>query len=316
MTNDSLNEAPYGYCPTCLAKGVSRERRPDGNDVCENKHTYPSRYARGKTAVPHPPIQKPLFPKETDLCEYFIGCLPKGWTAYRETGDFDILLVRDEDGFQIGIEAKLKLNAKVVCQAAEDMGYYYANRTAPDCRAVLVPHDAGSGELKGVCRRLGIEVISVIHKASNFPSYSRSTKFYPDLPDADNCWSMGEKWFEYWPEKRITLPDYIPDTKAGDSCPIRLTPWKVAAMKIAVLLDRTGYVSRQDFQDLKISISRWTQGGLMAWLKPYQVRGQYQRTERMPNFALQHPVNYQQIADDFENWNPRKGKLQQQGMAL
>jgi hypothetical protein len=34
--------APYGYCPLCGAVGVSRERRPDGNDKCANGHTYPS----------------------------------------------------------------------------------------------------------------------------------------------------------------------------------------------------------------------------------------------------------------------------------
>ena len=32
----------YGYCPICLAPGNSRERRPDGNDVCLHGHTYPS----------------------------------------------------------------------------------------------------------------------------------------------------------------------------------------------------------------------------------------------------------------------------------
>lgn len=37
---------PYGYCPICGAKGIQRERRPDGNDKCANGHTYPSREAR------------------------------------------------------------------------------------------------------------------------------------------------------------------------------------------------------------------------------------------------------------------------------
>lgn len=32
----------YGTCPICGAKGIRRERRPDGNDMCENNHTYPS----------------------------------------------------------------------------------------------------------------------------------------------------------------------------------------------------------------------------------------------------------------------------------
>lgn len=41
----------YGYCPTCGAKGISRERRVDGNDICENGHTYPSRIALGHPGV-------------------------------------------------------------------------------------------------------------------------------------------------------------------------------------------------------------------------------------------------------------------------
>ncbi len=31
-----------GYCPKCQAPGRWRERRPFGNDTCENGHTYPS----------------------------------------------------------------------------------------------------------------------------------------------------------------------------------------------------------------------------------------------------------------------------------
>jgi hypothetical protein len=40
-----MNGAPYGYCPTCDAPGLMRERRPNGNDVCDDGHTYPSRMA-------------------------------------------------------------------------------------------------------------------------------------------------------------------------------------------------------------------------------------------------------------------------------
>lgn len=36
---------PYGFCPLCHAPGVSRERRPNGNDRCGKGHVYPSRNA-------------------------------------------------------------------------------------------------------------------------------------------------------------------------------------------------------------------------------------------------------------------------------
>ena len=35
----------YGYCPICNAKGLSRERHPNGSDVCTNGHIYESKYA-------------------------------------------------------------------------------------------------------------------------------------------------------------------------------------------------------------------------------------------------------------------------------
>ncbi len=48
QTTISPSDAPYGYCPLCGALGVSRERRPNGNDKCANGHTYPSRTAVSK----------------------------------------------------------------------------------------------------------------------------------------------------------------------------------------------------------------------------------------------------------------------------
>jgi hypothetical protein len=35
-------ESHYGICPKCGGLGVSRERRINGNDICENGHTYKS----------------------------------------------------------------------------------------------------------------------------------------------------------------------------------------------------------------------------------------------------------------------------------
>jgi hypothetical protein len=40
----------YGHCPVCGAKGVTRERRPDGDDRCANGHTYKSIHATTPSA--------------------------------------------------------------------------------------------------------------------------------------------------------------------------------------------------------------------------------------------------------------------------
>lgn len=39
------NFAPFGFCPICGEPGTIRERRPNGDDICKNKHRYPSRTA-------------------------------------------------------------------------------------------------------------------------------------------------------------------------------------------------------------------------------------------------------------------------------
>jgi hypothetical protein len=45
--------------------------------------------------------------------------------------NFDILLVRREDGFQIGVEAKLKLNGKVIVLASEQIEHWRVTQPRP-----------------------------------------------------------------------------------------------------------------------------------------------------------------------------------------
>ncbi|MEN9785518.1 MAG: hypothetical protein RLZZ299_782 [Pseudomonadota bacterium] len=47
----------YGYCPRCGGLGMSRERRQNGNDRCENGHGYPSVSA----------VANPLLPVSADI---------------------------------------------------------------------------------------------------------------------------------------------------------------------------------------------------------------------------------------------------------
>jgi len=42
----------YGYCPLCQGKGIFRERGFNGDDKCENGHTYSS-----SKSIPEP-LQK------------------------------------------------------------------------------------------------------------------------------------------------------------------------------------------------------------------------------------------------------------------
>lgn len=243
-----------------------------------------------------------LFSKEADLCAAFIASVPDGWTAYPEAAGFDILLVRKEDGFQIGIEAKLKLNAKVICQIAERTGSWSVMSPGPDCRAVLIPEGA-SGDLRAVCGLIGVTVITQTCteeqaiKNAKVPWYKRA-RFTPELPELHRNKWVNEHWHELAPAERCAVPDYISDAGAGNSAPVQLTMWKIAAIKIAVTLEKRGYVTRQDFKRHDISMSRWTQGG---WLFS-QGDGTWRAGQRLPDFRAQHPVNYAEIEADYEIW--------------
>lgn len=82
------------------------------------------------------------FKTEADLCAAFIAAIGDDWTSFAETAGWDILLVRKDDGFQIGIQAKLKLNTFVLAQTL-DQYRYSVDSPGPDCRAILVPADEG-----------------------------------------------------------------------------------------------------------------------------------------------------------------------------
>jgi hypothetical protein len=265
------------------------------------------------------------FRTEKDLCACFIEIIKRRpdlkqprneWVVYPETGGFDILLVRKSDGFQIGIEAKLRLNAKVVAQSLPDK---YDHGVGPDFRAILVPHKSANADLKAICDYIGVTIITLdliklnpvvydFMTARGEPIPGPKYRVSPDLPDEDRKLSyLGmDRWHDWCPIHRITLPDYVPDCDAGCPSPLRLTDWKIRAIKIAVLLERFGSVTRTDFKDLKIDERRWTQG--TGWLRLGDHRGVYLRGEQLPDFKMQHPKNYDEIAACIDDWLPQNRK--------
>lgn len=243
---------------------------------------------------------------EAELCADFIRTAEaQGWVAYAECGGWDILLVRPSDGYQIGIEAKLQLNATVLCQAMDGEDGFY-ERPGPDFRAILVPEVKTVNGLKAIARRLGITVIEGTKRS--WEVYGREgwvTKeeilFSPALPGAhQNVWH--EDWIERCPDERVKLPEFVPDVVAGDSGPVQLTDWKIKALKVIAILEVWGSVTRADFRALKIDPTRWTQHWLRSdgnggWVKAERPRLQ------MPNFKNQHPVVYAKIIETFPEWS-------------
>jgi hypothetical protein len=231
------------------------------------------------------------------------------WLFYAETGGWDAVLVRPVDGFQIGVEGKLSINAKVLCQAlAHD--HYWDGGIGPDCVAILAPAEKTVSGLATIARRLGVVVIG----AAPAPSWQRSKLpvFKPELPTTRDRWSLRDDyahdaWPEHFPDARVTLPDYIPDTVAGRPSPTPLTPWKVGALKVMVVLELQGHITRADFKALGLDYRRWVQ----FWLtKPRKPGGGFVDTLNWyecgatPKLRTMHPVNYKQVKAARGKWLP------------
>lgn len=245
------------------------------------------------------------YTREADLCADFISVIDKtgDWICYPETAGFDILLRRKADDAQIGIEAKLKLNAKVIAQALPQYLAWSCAITGPDYRAVLVP-SYGVSDLGPICQALGITVMRVRREFLNHPWNS---PIDPVLPKSEpGYWSPAQDWHEWCPVERCKLPDYVPDVRAGESAPLQLSAWKIQAIKLAILLDERP-VTRADFKALRLSPARWTDP-YTGWLAKGD--GGYIRGRRCPDFRAQHPKNYAEIEADRASWAPAVPEIQ------
>lgn len=253
--------------------------------------------------------KEPTFGTEAALVEEFCAWVEKWntnrnrstskWTVYPETAGWDLLLV-NEDGVQIGIEAKLSLNAKVICQALPDNRWVEA--TGPDYRAVLVPSRDVQGHFHPIASALGLSIIT-ISKADRWGGthVDVSPSHLPDEASGYD-WDL-RGWFSWLPAKRAPLPEYVPDVSGGKPCPVALTDWKIRAIKLIILLDRRGYVTRADMKHLGISPTRWTDA-YHGFLTPDRIVGGYVRNGRTPDLRAQHPVNFVQIEADYATWAP------------
>lgn len=250
--------------------------------------------------------REPLFATEAELVATFCDLIhprhwatnpayaPK-WTPYHETSGWDLLLVH-ETGIQIGIEAKLSLNAKVLDQA---LPHNRALDNGPDYRAVLVPADSLQHHLISLARHVGITIIRC--RPAVRTTYSLGMGYFnPDLPDEKSAY-CGDAWPNWCPAVRCALPDYVPDVTGGHSAPVQLTPWKIKAIKLMVVLERAGAVSRADMKALGISPTRWTDH-YNGFLSPGP-HGGYVRNGRTPDLKAQHPTNWAQIEADFDTWS-------------
>lgn len=274
--------------------------------------------------------QRPTFASEAQLVAAFCSGIERinhayrdkpeshmRWTIYAETAGFDLLLVQDATGVQLGIEAKLSLNLKVLEQCLPNRWDCFGERPerGPDYRAVLVPNGGTQHNLSRIAQVLGLTVLHIYNQRCDpseepgwrpWPGWVKPQPewaFTPHLPDETEGGFGGMRlgeWHPWLPEERCELPGYVPDVPGGVKSPVKLTTWKVKAIKLMVVLDRRGWVTRADMRALQIGPTMWC--GWDGWLDPDKVKGGYVRGDNTPDFRAQHPRVYAEIEADFAKW--------------
>jgi hypothetical protein len=183
-------------------------------------------------------------------------------------------------------------------------------QAGPDYRAMLIPADGGQrhiGELAGYC---GLTIIR-IEDSNHARCYGGvpEWRFSPELPLQRDRYIEQRQWFPRCPGEPLRLPDYIPDVRAGMPAPLQLTIWKIQAIKLVILLERRGYVTRRDMKALELSPTRWCDSW-HGYLEPAGKEGRYTHyiaNGRTPDFRKQHPRNFEEIEDDWEIWTAEAG---------
>lgn len=243
------------------------------------------------------------FATEADMVAAFVEwnqAMRSPWTLYHETAGWDVLAVDPETGVQVGIEAKLSLNAKVLTQALPTQSWWQGN--GPDYRAVLVPEKTCQNHFRQICAPLGLTVLALSGQHDSWRAGMRwSVAGVYTWPDQASNYENA--WHPWMPAERCVLPDYVPDVTGGHAAPVQLTPWKVKAIKLLILLDRTGVVTRQDMKALQISPTRFCDPW-HGFLAADKAAGGYVRCSRTPDLRAQHPVNFAEIEADFDKWLP------------
>ena len=250
---------------------------------------------------------KMVFENEAALVRAFIKGIEAGrrydnsaWQIYAETAGWDLLLVHKDHGTQVGVEAKMALNTKVLLQALEGTARWAKH--GPDYRAVLVPGDKIQGGLAPIARRLGL---TVMHVSDMGWTGHPLLNIHPQLPqETANGYDDDWAWFPWCPDERHPLPEYVPDVEGGHCSPLSLTKWKIAAIKVVICLERQGHITRKDIKALGIDPGRWC--NTASWLIPTKREGREMRYERgpnMPDFRAQHPRNFEEILADWPIWS-------------
>lgn len=183
--------------------------------------------------------RKPVtYVSEAALCEVLAALArAEGLVVYPETSGWDLLLVRPEDGEQVGVQAKLRPNVDVLEQALVG-----ARAKGPEVHAVLVP------SCSAAFRRVALELnLCVLEGYLLDPEHGMDR-------GARGWWRLREV-LEKAPRHhhlpgRCWVPPFVPNLPAGVPGPRSVTPWKVHAAQMCARVRAGEALSNREVRSL------------------------------------------------------------------
>jgi hypothetical protein len=211
-----------------------------------------------------------MYGSESELCQTLIDAARAGgYQAHPECGAWDAMIVDRGTGAQIGVHSKLRPNVDVLSQALAD-----ERLPGPEIHAVLVP--AASSAFLEVAKGLRIYVLQGV---------------FLDWLDLPEVFRYAVRWMHpnrHWvPEVEMRFP-------AGVPAPRKMTPWKVAAVKLCLMAREKGFVTRDDMRKLELDPRWWLAPKYGAVLTKRVVNGEKQRGE----YVLRDPSS--RLVPDFK----------------
>jgi hypothetical protein len=176
---------------------------------------------------------------EKDMCdELTTRAKTNGWIVYPEQGGWDLLLVRNS--IQVGIQAKLRANIKLLSQALVSEEF-----AGPHYRAVAVGNSNYLEKEDFAKIAIGLRLIFIdmnIH-----PDYWLRRVYYTDL------WKkriIPWRYYRHYPKQTLWVPNFIPELDAGVPSPRNVSPWKIAAIKLEMVATKKGWASIIDAREV------------------------------------------------------------------
>lgn len=224
---------------------------------------------------PKPPIPKfydplpehlPGCKPEQALCyDFIIEAIEAGWRVYPEYPDseFDMLLVAEkgcstqgvEVGTQIGIQAKMKLNPKLMEQMVNSVKR--PDWRGPDYVVALVPGAPRTPAEKGLESILLALGHGLFYVYSYFESHDQERN--KRRRNLETMAFFGKKRHD----RRIELPEINVWVEPGIPSPVSFSGWRIKDVKRILELEKLGTFTRSEFDALKpkMSLRFWRHEG-------------------------------------------------------